>query len=73
MPLTMALMNEVKSASISTARPARADGNGLGLVVRRGFSAPPSYHIDRLRQAPVGHFFNVSRMGSERCTATAIA
>ncbi len=38
-------------------------GNGDGLVVRRGFTAPPSYHIDRLRQAPVGHFFDVITNG----------
>lgn len=35
------------------------DGYGDGMVVERGFPAPPSYHIDRLRQAPVGHFFRV--------------
>ncbi len=33
------------------------------MVVRRGFRAPPSYHIDRLRQAPVGHFFDVMTHG----------
>jgi mono/diheme cytochrome c family protein len=35
------------------------DGYGDGIVVQRGFPQPPSYHIDRLRQAPVGHFFVV--------------
>ncbi|PWB80509.1 MAG: quinol:cytochrome C oxidoreductase, partial [Candidatus Methylomirabilota bacterium] len=34
-------------------------GSGQGMIVRRGFRQPPSYHIDRLRQAPVGHFFEV--------------
>jgi mono/diheme cytochrome c family protein len=38
-------------------------GNGDGMVVRRGFRAPPSLHIDRLRQAPVGHFFDVITNG----------
>jgi mono/diheme cytochrome c family protein len=38
-------------------------GSGHGMVVRRGFKAPPSYHIDRLRQAPVGHFFDVMTNG----------
>jgi mono/diheme cytochrome c family protein len=38
-------------------------GNGQGMVVRRGYRAPPSYHIDRLRQAPVGHFFQVMTSG----------
>lgn len=38
-------------------------GNGLGMIVRRGFKQPPSYHIDRLRTAPVGHFFDVVTNG----------
>ncbi len=39
------------------------DGYGNGMVVQRGFPAPPSYHSDRLRQAPVGHFFDVITNG----------
>jgi mono/diheme cytochrome c family protein len=38
-------------------------GYGDGMVVQRGFLAPPSYHIDRLRQAPVGHFYDVMTNG----------
>jgi len=38
-------------------------GNGNGMVVQRGFRAPPSYHIGRLRQAPIGHFFDVMTHG----------
>jgi hypothetical protein len=38
-------------------------GNGDGMVVRRGFRAPPSLHVDRLRQAPAGHFFDVITNG----------
>ena len=38
-------------------------GHGQGMVVQRGFPAPPSYHIERLRQAPVGHFFDVMTNG----------
>lgn len=38
-------------------------GNGRGMVVRRGYQPPPSYHIDRLRDAPVGHFFDVMTNG----------
>jgi cytochrome c553 len=38
-------------------------GEGNGMVVQRGFPPPPSYHIDRLRQAPVGHFFDVITQG----------
>jgi len=38
-------------------------GNGDGMVVRRGFPKPPTYHADRLRNAPVGHFFDVMTNG----------
>ncbi len=38
-------------------------GSGDGMIVRRGYRRPPSYHIDRLRQAPVGHFFDVITNG----------
>jgi mono/diheme cytochrome c family protein len=34
-------------------------GDGDGIVVQRGFPAPPSYHTDRLRGAPAQHFFDV--------------
>jgi len=39
------------------------NGNGDGMIVRRGFSKPPTYHDDRLRNAPVGHFFDVISNG----------
>ncbi len=38
-------------------------GDGDGMIVRRGFRRPPSYHIDRLRKAPAGHFFDVITHG----------
>lgn len=38
-------------------------GEGDGIVVQRGFPKPPSYHIRRLREAPVGHFFDVITNG----------
>ena len=42
-----------------------ATGNGDGMIARRGFNkpGPASYHQDRLRQAPVGHFFDVMTNG----------
>ena len=33
------------------------------MIVRRGLKQPPSYHIDRLRNAPVGHFYDVITNG----------
>jgi len=38
-------------------------GNGQGMIVQRGFRRPPSFHIDRLREAPVGYFFDVITNG----------
>ena len=38
-------------------------GSGNGMVVQRGFRAPPSYHEERLRNAPVGYFFDVMTNG----------
>jgi len=39
------------------------DGYGTGIVVRRGFPAPPSLHDERLRQTPDGHVFDVMTRG----------
>lgn len=38
-------------------------GDGQGMIVRRGFRQPPTYHQPRLQQAPVGHFFDVITNG----------
>ena len=38
-------------------------GDGKGMVVRRGFSPPPTFHSEYLRKIPVGHFFEVITNG----------
>ncbi len=38
-------------------------GDGGGMIPKRGFRKPPSYHDDRLRNAPVGYFFDVITNG----------
>lgn len=38
-------------------------GAGNGMIVRRGFRRPPSYHTDRLRQVPNGYIFDVISNG----------
>ena len=40
-------------------------GAGDGIIARRGFNkpSPANYHQDRLRQAPVGHLFDVMTTG----------
>jgi mono/diheme cytochrome c family protein len=38
-------------------------GNGHGMIVARGLRQPPSYHDERLMNAPIGHFFDVMSNG----------
>jgi mono/diheme cytochrome c family protein len=38
-------------------------GSGEGMVVLRGFPQPPSFHAERLRGVPIGHFFDVITNG----------
>jgi len=38
-------------------------GDGNGMIAQRGFKQPPSYHIERLRKAPLGYFFDVMTNG----------
>jgi mono/diheme cytochrome c family protein len=38
-------------------------GAGDGMVVQRGYRAPPTFHQDRLRGSPAGHFFDVISNG----------
>lgn len=38
-------------------------GRGNGMIVQRGLKQPPSMHEDRLREAPIGHFFDVMTNG----------
>lgn len=42
------------------------NGEGNGMVVRRGYTRPPSYYEQRLRDAPVGHFYDVITNGFGR-------
>jgi hypothetical protein len=39
-------------------------GDGDGMIVRRGYRRPPSFHEARLRTAPHSHFFDVITNGS---------
>ncbi|TPW16565.1 MAG: hypothetical protein FD129_716 [bacterium] len=38
-------------------------GSGNGMIVQRGHKVPPSFHIQRLREAPAGYFFDVITNG----------
>ena len=38
-------------------------GQGDGMIVRRGYRQPPSFHVVRLQQSPIGHFYDVMTNG----------
>lgn len=38
-------------------------GDGNGMIVQRGYKHPPSFHQQRLRNAPVGYFYDIMSNG----------
>ncbi len=63
-PVTLALLARGQERFRIYCTPCHSElGDGHGMVVQRGFPAPPSYHIDRLRAAPVEHFYEVITHG----------
>ena len=38
-------------------------GNGDGMIVRRGYTRPTSYHDERLRNEPLSHYYDVIANG----------
>ncbi len=38
-------------------------GNGVGMIVQRGYRPAGNFHTDRLRGAPLGHFYSVIANG----------
>ncbi len=63
-PITRAVLERGRERYTIFCAPCHgALGDGEGMVVKRGFRHPPSFHIDRLRGAPVGHYFDVITNG----------
>jgi mono/diheme cytochrome c family protein len=63
-PVTLALLQRGQQRFRIDCTPCHSElGDGRGMVVQRGFPAPPSYHIARLRQAPTQHFYDVMTHG----------
>lgn len=63
-PVTLALLERGQQRFNIYCAPCHARlGDGNGMIVQRGFPNPPSYHIDRLRQAPNQHFYDVITNG----------
>jgi hypothetical protein len=63
-PVTLALLQRGQERFRIYCTPCHSElGDGRGMVVQRGFPAPPSYHIARLRDAPIMHFYDVITNG----------
>jgi len=64
MPLTPELLDRGRQRFEVFCSPCHdRTGSGRGMIVQRGFKAPPSYHTDRLRQVPIGYLFEVITNG----------
>ncbi len=63
-PVDLALLERGRERYMIYCMPCHSPaGDGDGLVVRRGFPAPPTFHQDRLRSASDRHLYDVIRNG----------
>lgn len=63
-PVTLALLQRGQQRFRIDCTPCHSElGDGHGMIIQRGFPSPPSYHTDRLRQAPTQHFYDVMTNG----------
>ena len=63
-PLTLALLERGHERFDIACAPCHGRaGDGHGMIVERGFPAPPAFAIDRLRAAPAQHFYDVISQG----------
>jgi mono/diheme cytochrome c family protein len=63
-PVSLALLERGQERYRIDCTPCHSElGDGRGMVVQRGFPAPPSFHIQRLRQAPPQYFYDVITLG----------
>ena len=64
MPVTKALLERGRERFNIYCSPCHDQlGRGEGMIVQRGYKQPPSYHSDKMRQQPVGYFFDVITNG----------
>lgn len=64
LPITSALLARGRERFNIYCAPCHSTaGDGDGMIARRGFPAPPSYHTERLRNAPDSHFYQVISNG----------
>jgi len=63
-PITLAVLERGQERYNIYCSPCHArTGKGDGMIVQRGYTPPPSFHIERLRDVPPGHIFNVTTRG----------
>jgi len=63
-PVTMGLLRRGQLQFQTFCSPCHGrTGRGDGMVVQRGLKKPPSFHVDRLRQTPVGYLYDVITNG----------
>jgi mono/diheme cytochrome c family protein len=59
LPVNQALLNRGEERYKIFCSPCHGlQGDGNGMITLRGMKHPPSYHQDRLRQAPNGYFYD---------------
>lgn len=64
LPLTQELLERGQDRYNIFCSPCHGlQGDGQGMVTLRGMKHPPSYHDDRLRNEPNGHYFDVITNG----------
>jgi mono/diheme cytochrome c family protein len=64
LPLDMGLLQRGRERYQIFCTPCHGpSGEGDGIIVRRGFRKPTSFHVDRLRQERAGYFYDVMTRG----------
>jgi mono/diheme cytochrome c family protein len=64
LPITAALLDRGRERFNIYCAPCHSiAGDGDGMIARRGFPAPPTYHTDRLRNAADSHFYQAITNG----------
>jgi mono/diheme cytochrome c family protein len=63
-PVTMALLERGRERFDINCAPCHGRvGDGNGIIAQRGFPHPPSFHIQRLKDVPIEHFYDVVSNG----------
>ena len=73
MPVSRALLDRGRSRYNITCAPCHDRvGSGRGMIVRRGYKQPNSFHDQRLRETQPGYFVNVMTNGFGQMSSYAV-